>query len=103
MKKFGIYASLLAPVVAVVTAGLMVHEPAIPPGIGASGPERQDWSAYGGAPENNHYSALAQINRSNVKRLAVAWSFDTQEDGVLQASPIIVAGVLFGLTPTQKV
>jgi len=62
-----------------------------------------DWSAYGGAPENNHYSALAQINRNNVKRLAVAWSFDTEEAGVLQSSPIVVAGVLYGLTPTQKV
>jgi len=103
MKKFAICALHLLPLVAVATAGLIAHVPAIPPGIGASGPQRQDWSAYGGAPENNHYSALVQIDRSNVKRLAVAWSFDTQEDGVLQASPIIIAGVLYGLTPTQKV
>jgi len=67
------------------------------------GEQRRDWPAYGGAPENNHYSALAQINRGNVKRLAVAWSFDTQEDGVLQASPIVVDGVLYGITPTQKI
>ena len=65
--------------------------------------QRRDWPAYGGAPENNHYSALAQINRGNVKRLAVAWSFDTQEEGVLQASPIVVDGVLYGITPTQKI
>src|SRR6266850_661724 len=103
MNKFAIYASLLVPVVAVVTAGWIAREPAIPPGFAASGPERQDWSAYGGAPENNHYSALAHINKDTVKHLAVAWSFDTQEDGVLQASPIIIAGVLYGLTPTQKV
>src|SRR5258707_7758668 len=103
MKKAAIYASLLVAVVAVAIVRLLAHEPAIPPDFGASGPEQQDWSAYGGAPENHHYSKLAQINRNNVKRLAVAWSFDTQEDGVLQASPIIVAGVLYGLTPTQKV
>ena len=103
MNRLAIYASLLVPVVAVVTAGWISHEPAIPPGFRASGPGQQDWSAYGGAPENNHNSALAQINRSNVKRLAVAWSFDTEEDGVLQSSPIIIAGVLYGLTPTQKV
>src|SRR5882724_237738 len=103
MNKFAIYASLLVPAVAVVTAGWIAHEPAIPLGFGASGPERQDWSTYGGAPENNHYSSLAQINRNNVKHLAVAWSFDTQEDGVLQASPIVIAGILYGLTPTQKV
>lgn len=62
-----------------------------------------DWPAYGGAPENNHYSRLAQINRNKVKQLVVAWSFDTEEEGGLQTSPIIVNGVLYGITPTQKV
>ena len=68
----------------------------------ASGLQR-DWPTYGGGSENNHYSSLAQINRDNVKQLAVAWSFDTGEEGGLQSSPLIVAGVLYGLTPTQKV
>ena len=63
----------------------------------------QDWPAYGGGPPNIHYSSLAQINRTNVKRLQVAWTFDTGEQGGLQTSPIIVAGVLYGITPTQKV
>src|SRR3989454_2535735 len=103
MNNVAIDPSLRLPVVAVAAAGCLAHEPAIPVGSGASGPEQQDWPAYGGAPENNHYSTLAQINKSNVKHLSVAWSFDTQEDGVLQASPIIIAGVLYGLTPTQKV
>src|SRR6184192_3141557 len=62
-----------------------------------------DWPVYGGSPENNHYSSLVQINRANVKQLAVAWSFDTDEEGGLQTSPIIVNGVLYGITPTQKV
>src|SRR5690349_23597303 len=66
-------------------------------------PKSQDWPAYGGAPENNHYSRLTQINRSNVKQLAVAWSFNTEEEGGLQTSPIIVKGMLYGITPTQKV
>jgi quinoprotein glucose dehydrogenase len=65
--------------------------------------ERRDWPAYGGSAANTHYSDLAQINRSNVKQLRVAWSFDTGEQGVLQTSPIIVEGVLYGITPTQKV
>ncbi len=38
-----------------------------------------------------------------MKELAVAWSFDTGEQGGLQTSPIIVEGVLYGITPTQKV
>jgi len=65
--------------------------------------QRRDWPAYGGSSENNHYSSLAQINRGNVKQLVVAWSFDTGEEGGLQTSPIIVEGVLYGITPTQKI
>src|ERR1700719_4466186 len=64
---------------------------------------QQDWPAYGGGPENTHYSSLAQINRSNVAQLQVAWSFDTGEPGGLQTSPIVVDGMLFGITPTQKI
>ncbi len=50
-----------------------------------------------------HYSRLAQINRSNVKQLATAWTFDTGEQGGLQTSPLIVGDVLYGITPTQKI
>ena len=64
---------------------------------------RRDWPAWGGGPENMHYSHLAQINRSNVKKLATAWTFDTGEQGGLQTSPLIVDDVLYGITPTQKI
>ncbi|MGH9741633.1 MAG: PQQ-binding-like beta-propeller repeat protein [Candidatus Acidiferrum sp.] len=65
--------------------------------------ENKDWATYGGQPENQHYSNLTQINRANVKNLKVAWSFDTGEQGGLETSPIIIEGVLYGITPTQKV
>ncbi|MGB2623724.1 MAG: PQQ-binding-like beta-propeller repeat protein [Candidatus Acidiferrum sp.] len=76
------------------------------PGSSDSGNESEastDWAAYGGNPENTHYSSLTQINRTNVKELKVAWSFDTGEPGGLETSPLIVDGVLFGITPTQKI
>jgi len=63
----------------------------------------QDWPRYGGTPEGNHFSPLAQINRSNVNQLKIAWTYDTGEEGGLQSSPIIVNGVLYGITPTQKI
>jgi len=76
--------------------------------LGASGQDlaksaRQDWPVYGRGPENTHYSSLTQINRTNVKQLQVAWSYDTGEPGGLQTSPIVVDGVLYGITPTQKI
>jgi quinoprotein glucose dehydrogenase len=65
--------------------------------------EQNDWPTYGGKAENNHYSSLAQINRETVKQLALAWSFDSQEEGGLQTTPIVVEGLLYGITPTQKI
>ena len=73
------------------------------PGSHTSSEIRTDWPVYGGTAENTHYSKLAQINRKNVKELKVAWSYDTGEKGGLQTSPIIVADVLYGITPAQKV
>jgi quinoprotein glucose dehydrogenase len=63
----------------------------------------QEWRAYGGNSDATHYSPLKQINRANVKRLEVAWSYDTGETGGLQTSPIEVGGVLYGISPSQKV
>src|SRR5712692_5544939 len=103
MKIFSTRASLLAPLAAVVTLGLIASAAKTPRESVVPDQEQQDWPAYGGAPKNNHYSTLAQINTSNVKRLAVAWSFDTPEEGGLQTSPLIIDGVLYGITPTQKV
>ncbi|HEU4391930.1 MAG TPA: pyrroloquinoline quinone-dependent dehydrogenase [Blastocatellia bacterium] len=59
---------------------------------------------YGGGPEGIRYSSLRQINRDNVRQLQVAWSFDaTDGPGDSQTQPIIVDGVLFGLTAKHKV
>jgi len=69
----------------------------------AAATTNQDWPVYGGDVEGNRYSILQQINKSNVSRLQVAWTYDSGETGGLQTSPIIVAGVMYGLTPTQKV
>jgi quinoprotein glucose dehydrogenase len=61
------------------------------------------WPVYNGGPDGDHYSRLTQINRGNVQRLEVAWSFDTGEKGPMQSNPLIVGRVLYGYTPTQKV
>ncbi|GAC1630085.1 MAG: hypothetical protein NVS9B14_00220 [Candidatus Acidiferrum sp.] len=66
-------------------------------------PTRQDWSAYGGGPLNQHYSSLEQVNRDNVTKLEVAWKFDAGEEGGLQSTPLAIDGILYGITPTQKI
>jgi len=62
-----------------------------------------EWPVWGGNFDNTHYSTLSQINRRNVGQLAAAWAYDTEEIGGLQTSPIEIDGVLYGISPTQKV
>ena len=46
---------------------------------------------------------LAQINRTNVRQLEVAWTYDSGETGGLQTNPIVVDDVLFTTTPKHRV
>ncbi len=69
-----------------------------------TGRAARDWQVYGGNPGSTRYSPLKQINRGNVGRLTVAWTYDTADGpGASQTQPIEVEGVLYGLTPTHKV
>ncbi len=102
MKTRAIFALLAFSIGSAIAANVFAEEVKAPAKTDAT-QSQQDWPVYGGTAENNHYSSLKQINRNNVRQLAIAWSFDTQEPGGLQTSPIVVDGVLYGLTPTQKV
>ena len=63
-----------------------------------------DWRTYLGDAGRGHYSELTEIDRGNVGRLAVAWRYDAGElqpgVSVMDTSPLVVGGVLFGLSPT---
>jgi len=66
----------------------------------------RNWQVYGGGSENLRYSNLDQINRDNVDKLQLAWTYDTGDafDGSeMQCNPIIVDGVLFATTPRLRV
>jgi quinoprotein glucose dehydrogenase len=63
-----------------------------------------DWPAYGGDKAGTRYSRLKQINTENVGKLAVAWQYDTGEGrGDAQTEPIVIDGVLYGITPKHRV
>ena len=76
-------------------------------GLAAFSPDKgreTDWPAYGGGSAGIRYSPLKQINTSNVSRLAVAWTWNTADGrGDTQTQPIMVDGVLFGVTPRHKI
>jgi quinoprotein glucose dehydrogenase len=61
-----------------------------------------EWTEYLGGPERNHYSPLRQITPSNVKELEVAWEYHTKDSGQIQCNPIIVNGILYGMTASTE-
>ena len=69
----------------------------------ASRAQNVDWPVYNGGADGDHYSKLTQIDRKNVSKLQVAWTFDTGEKGGIQTNPLIVGRTLYAYTPTQKV
>ncbi len=66
--------------------------------------EPQNWLSYGGNYGAHRYSALNQINRTNVKNLTPVWLFNTGElAGGLNATPIVADGVLYLMGPKNRV
>jgi quinoprotein glucose dehydrogenase len=59
-----------------------------------------------GGVDNIRYSSLAQINKSNVASLKVAWTYDSHDafkGSEMQSNPVVVDGVLYATTPTMHV
>ena len=64
-----------------------------------------EWTNYGGNKSNNHYSSLAQIDTNNVLSLKKAWEYhtgDADNKTQIQTSPLIIDGVLYGVSPKLK-
>ena len=57
------------------------------------------WHRSHGDSSSSRFSALSEINRSNVKQLAVAWVYHSKDGvGNIQCNPIVVDGLVYGPT-----
>jgi glucose dehydrogenase len=63
----------------------------------------QSWRDYGGASDSAQYSGLAQIDRSNVRKLQVAWSYPTGDNNPYSFNPIVVDGVMYVLAKNNSI
>ena len=72
-------------------------------GLSAFAQDHKTWSDYGGAADSAQYSALAQINRSNVTKLAVAWTFPTGDNNKYLFNPIVVGDVMYVLAKNNSI
>jgi quinoprotein glucose dehydrogenase len=71
-----------------------------------------DWPYYGGDQAGEKFSALTQIDKSNVSKLKLAWEWKTGETpladygttpGVFQDTPLVAEGTMYVVTPYNKV
>jgi Glucose dehydrogenase len=54
------------------------------------------WKEYGGSPDDAQYSALDQIDKSNVSHLKQVWFYPTGNNGFrFGSNPIIIDGVMY--------
>ena len=84
----------------------------LPSLAGAQAPADSTWPSYGNDPGGGRYSPLAQIDRSNVAQLRVAWTLRTgalqpetplNRKAAFEATPILVESKLFLSTPFNQV
>lgn len=78
----------------------------------AQSPDVSDWGYYGGDIYGTRFSSLAEIDRSNVRKLKVAWTYHTGELGeglarreklTFEATPVLAFGSLYLETGTNIV
>ena len=102
--------SWAAPLLAALLFALLTT--VTPRDAGAQSPDASDWGTYGGDQFGTRFSSLAEIDRSNVKSLRVAWTYHTGElgdgfsrDGKLtfEATPVLAFGSLYLETATNIV
>ena len=63
-----------------------------------------DWPVYKADRASTSYSALDQINRSNVSRLEVAWTFQSGDEELytIECNPLVVNGIMYLTSPMVR-
>ncbi len=65
--------------------------------------DHDNWLTYGHGYANQRYSALTEIDTTNVKHLAPAWIAQTGIVGTFPTNPLVVDGVMYLTTPFNHV
>ncbi|HEU0205044.1 MAG TPA: PQQ-dependent dehydrogenase, methanol/ethanol family [Burkholderiaceae bacterium] len=62
-----------------------------------------EWRTIGGDAGRTYFSRLTDINTGNAGRLGLAWEFQTNTHRVLEATPIVIDGVMYVSGPLGRV
>jgi quinoprotein glucose dehydrogenase len=98
--------------VALALAASLVAPPLLAQVVPVVSPTLQEWTVYGGDPGGSKFSALADIDRTNVTRLKVAWEWRPEDlpleqfgtrPGNFQTTPLMIDNVLYASTQYNRV
>jgi quinoprotein glucose dehydrogenase len=71
--------------------------------VPAASQDHTTWRDYGGASDSAQYSALKQIDRSNVSKLEVAWSYSTGDNNKYFFNPLVVDSTMYVLAKNNSI
>ena len=94
------------PIAATLAEALLLSLLAAVSGCGpARPPTDRDWPVYKADSASSSYSPLDQVNRSNVSRLEVAWTFRSGDEELytIECNPIVVNGIMYLTSPMVRV
>ena len=69
----------------------------------AASSEPANWITHGGDYAEDRFSTLGEINVGNVDRLGLVWAYDMPLRGGVEATPLVVDGVLYMSGPWSMV
>ncbi|NJN50561.1 MAG: PQQ-dependent dehydrogenase, methanol/ethanol family [Gammaproteobacteria bacterium] len=92
-------ASVLCVAIVAVAAGAPLNDAR----IGAATAEPGSWPSHGRTWSEQRFSTLTDINRSNVASLGLDWHFETGSKRGMEATPIVVDGVMYVTAAWSKV
>ncbi|MGE0862437.1 MAG: PQQ-dependent dehydrogenase, methanol/ethanol family [Vicinamibacterales bacterium] len=81
--------------VALVTAQQQAPAPVDDQALASVESRPGDWLTYGRDYYEQRFSPLDQINDTNAAKLGLAWSFETATDRGLEATPLVIDGVMY--------
>ena len=105
---FTIYKRVFVPFLAVFLLGCATEEQSTAReqdardsllGMRAANQQKGEWFTTGGQFSEKHHSSLNQIDRDSVDQLGFAWDYDLGTYRGVEATPVIVDGVVYASGP----
>lgn len=69
----------------------------------AADDEPGNWMSHGRTYDEQRYSPLTEINEGNIKHLGLQWSYDFETKRGLEATPLVVDGVMYVTSSWSRV